>query len=328
MGYSLEIQRFVNDKVTDVYYPIIKDDVVWETEWKGSASKLTFTVIKDKDVAFQEGDLVIFKSNDVGIFKGFVFEKSRDKEHHIQVTAYDQLRYFANKHSMNYEDKTASELLKMLLDDFNMSKGTIENTNHRIAARDEDNQTYFDIVLNALTETLLNTKEEYVLFDDFGKVSLINIRSKVYGLEITTDTAENFQYTSSIDKDTYTEVLVVKVDKDNKSKPVEWLRYPENTTDNQKKWGILREVLKAGKDDNLLNVAKTFLEAKNRKTRELDITGCLGDLNVRAGVSVHVNLYIGDIHLNRYCLCSRVVHRFNHGVHLMDLTLEDTFTDE
>lgn len=326
MGYSLEIQRFVNNNVTDVYYPIIKDDVVWETEWKGTPSKLSFTVIKDDIIAFQEGDLVIFKWNDVGIFKGFVFEKKRDKNHHIQVTAYDQLRYFANKHSMNYEDKTASELLKMLLDDFKMTKGTIENTKHRIAARDEDNQTYFDIVLNALNETLLNTKEEYVLFDDFGKVSLVNIRSKVYGLEITTDTAENFQYTSSIDKDTYTEALVVKVDKE--SKVVEWLRYPESNGENQKQWGILREVLKAGKDDNLLNVAKTFLKAKNRKTREIDITGCLGDLNVRAGTSVHVNLYIGDIHVNRYVLCNRVTHRFNHGVHLMDLTLEDTFIDE
>lgn len=42
---------------------------------------------------------------------------------------------------------------------------------------DEQNQTLFDMVQNALNETLTNTKNLFVLYDDAGKMTLKNINS-------------------------------------------------------------------------------------------------------------------------------------------------------
>ena len=53
---------------------------------------LKFKVPKDKTLNFQEGDRVQFSVNGTVVFYGFVFEKSRDREAVISVTAYDQLR--------------------------------------------------------------------------------------------------------------------------------------------------------------------------------------------------------------------------------------------
>lgn len=80
-----------------LFQPLIEDGVVWETERKGSPGKLTFTVIKDNIINFQEGNPVMLKVDGKNIFFGFVFKKTRDKNHHIKVIAYDQLRYLKNK---------------------------------------------------------------------------------------------------------------------------------------------------------------------------------------------------------------------------------------
>ena len=58
---------------------------------------LTFKVPVDNVLKFQEGATVTFKVNDTMVFKGFVFERSRDKENVISVRCYDQMRYLKNK---------------------------------------------------------------------------------------------------------------------------------------------------------------------------------------------------------------------------------------
>ncbi len=77
-----------------------------------------------------------------------------------------------------------------------LNVGTIEDTGYIIASRVEDNKTLFDIIQNALDLTLQNRKKLYVLYDDFGKLTLKNVESMKLNLMIDDETAENYSYTS------------------------------------------------------------------------------------------------------------------------------------
>ena len=79
-----------------LYAPAVEEGIQWTTERAGSPSTLKFTVVKDETIAFEEGDPVRMKLDGKNVFYGFVFVKKRNKEHLIEVTAYDQLRYLKN----------------------------------------------------------------------------------------------------------------------------------------------------------------------------------------------------------------------------------------
>jgi hypothetical protein len=142
-----------------LFQPIVEEGIKWTTERAGSPSTLKFTVVKDEGIAFQEGDAIRMKVDGQEVFFGFVFTKKRNKEHHIEVTAYDQLRYLKNKDTYVYENKTASQVIRMIADDFKLNLGTIEQTSFIIPSRVEDNQSQFDIIQNALDEELKNKVE-------------------------------------------------------------------------------------------------------------------------------------------------------------------------
>ena len=171
------MQITITIKGSKLFEPIILDDVEWETARKGEPGKLTFTVVKDEIISFPEGSEVTFRVDGKILFFGYVFQKSRNKDQHIKITVYDQLRYFKNKDLYIYQNKTASELIKMLAKDFGLRTGSIEDTGYKIEKRVEDGVTLFDIVQNALDITLSGTNNLYVLYDDAGKLTLKNIKN-------------------------------------------------------------------------------------------------------------------------------------------------------
>ena len=160
-----------------LFEPVVQSGVQWDTSRKGSPGKLTFSLVKDAVIDFAEGDAVSFYDGETQVFYGFVFKKSRDKSGVIDVVAYDQLRYLKNKDTYVYTNKTASEVVRMLAEDFSLKLGTVEDTRHKIDSRVEDNQTLFDIIQNALDLTLTSTRQLYVLYDNFGRLTLHNISS-------------------------------------------------------------------------------------------------------------------------------------------------------
>ena len=85
-----------------IYYPILAEGVTLDLSRKGSPGKLTFSVVMDGELSFEEGDAVKLTVDDTDIFYGFVFVKSRSGQNSsvVDVTAYDQLRYFKNKETL------------------------------------------------------------------------------------------------------------------------------------------------------------------------------------------------------------------------------------
>ena len=304
-------------KGSKTYEPIILDGIKWETARKGEPGKLFFTVINDNNINFEEGNEVSFRVDDKPVFQGFVFTKKRNKNCHIQVTAYDQLRYLKNKDTYVYTNKTATELVQMLADDFNLRTGEMEDTGFKIAKRVEDNATLFDMIQWALDETVTATGKLFVLYDDFGKLMIKNIESMKLKTVIDEETAEDFSYTSSIDGKTYNKIKLVYENKDAGKREL----YLAIDNDNVKKWGVLQYFEKINSTEGAIAKVNALLQLHNRKTRNLSIKGALGDLNVRAGCSLPIYLNLGDIITSNYLVCERVVHTFEQGHHYMDLTM-------
>ena len=305
-----------NDKV---FSPPIKDSVKIEWERTGSPGKLTFTTIKTDMVSmsFQEGDPVCFYYDGKPIFQGYVFTKKRDREHHIEVTCYDQIRYLKNKYTYVFENKTATQIVKALCADFNLQTGSMDNTSYVIPAIVEENKAALDIILDVLEETLVNTGNMFVLYDDFGKLQLKDVSNMVSTTLIMEDTAENFDYKSSIDDETYNSVILYYKG-DNETIKI----FTAQSQPSIQQWGTLRYFEEVKSPTNAQNKANALLKLYNKKTREFKITGAFGSTDVRGGTLIPVQLDLGETKVNNYMLVEKVTHKFDKDHYTMDLTLE------
>ncbi|OPX43832.1 phage late control protein Gpd [Ruminiclostridium hungatei] len=300
-----------------LYEPRVLEGVTWETARKGVPGKLEFTVVKDGVLSFQEGNRVSFSVDGVNLFLGFVFTKKRNSDGTIKVTAYDQLRYLKNKDTYNYKKLTAGELVKQIAGDFRLKTGVIENTGYVIERRLEDNKTLFDIIQTALDLTLQNKKKLYVLYDDYGKLTLKDIESMSLQVFINKSTIQDFDYTSSIDGETYNRIKLAY----NNEKAGKRDIYIAEDSKRMGDWGVLQYFETINEKTNGKAKADALLSLYNQKTRNLSVSGALGDIRVRGGSSVGVELDLGDINLKNYMLVESVKHTFKVNEHFMDMTL-------
>lgn len=469
--------------------PPIVDELKIEWERTGSPGKLTFTTLGLTGKEFTEGDTVRFSYDGKLMFVGFVFTKKRNKKEQIEVTCYDQVRYLKNKYTYAFEKKTATDITKALCKDYGLATGTLNNTSYKIPSVIEENKSALDIILGTLEETLLNTGKMFVLYDDCGKLTLKNSENMISETLVFKDSAEDFEYSSSIDDETYNSIILYYKPKSsgtadsastadasriiqiaatqlgtsespsgsNRQKygsayglngqpwccifvwwvfkeaglsnlfyggsktaycptAMSWFKskgrwYTSNpqpgdcvffnwsggnsaqhigivesvksngsvvciegncsnrvkrmvrssgiigygrpnystgddssststTTGSEKiqvftaqskskinQWGTLRYFEEIDKPSIGKTKAKQLLNLYCRKTRELKVTGVIGDATVRGGTLIPVKLNIGDTTLNNYMLVEKVTHTFKNNSHTMDLTLEGAWDD-
>lgn len=302
-----------------IYYPIVEEGITLDWDRKGAPGKLKFSCIKDDVISFQEGNAVKLTVDGVDLFYGFVFTKSRSGKspYLIEVTAYDQLRYFKNKDTYVYANKKASEVIKMIAEDFGLKVGALEDTGHVIASRTEDNATLFDIAQNALDETLQAKTQLYVLYDDVGKLTLKNIENMKLNLLIDADTIGGYSYSSTIDSQTYNQIKITFENKEAGKREI----FIAKDSANINAWGLLQYTDTVELSTSGAAKAEALLKLYNTKTRSLSVSDALGDVRVRAGCSVIVKLALGDINVQSYLLVERVTHKFKQEQHLMDLKL-------
>ena len=300
-----------------MYIPAVLEGVTWQTERCGTPSKLTFKVVQDDILKIEEGNEVRFHWNGQDVFYGFIFSLKRDKENIIAITAYDQLRYLKNKDTYVYTNKTAGELLQMIASDFNLQLGVIDDTGYKIPSRVEDNKTLFDIIQTALDLTMTNKKELYILYDDFGKITLRKLDNMRLNVLIDEETSQNFNYTSSIDEATYNKIKLIYDNEETGKRDV----YITQSGENVNKWGVLQYYDKLEKGENGKAKADALLQLYNQKTKKLTIKDVLGDTRVRAGSLVGVLLNLGDMVINNYMLVERCKHNFKLDQHTMSVTV-------
>lgn len=90
---------------------------------------------------------------------------------------------------------------------------------------------------------------------------------------------------------------------------------------NIEKWGILQYVTKLEEKENMKVKADALLKLYNRKFKSLSIKNISGNILVRAGTSVIVDMDLGDIKIKNYMLVEKAKHVFEKDYYYMDLTL-------
>lgn len=298
------------------YFPKVIEPIKFEDELSGSPSKLTFEVVKVEKLDFQEGNLVTLKVDGRPVFKGYVFTKKRDKEHHIKVTCYDQIRYLKNKDTKVFENMKSSDIFKNIVNHNNLKLGDVDDTGFNIKSYVGDDVSYIDMIYETLDTTMTNTNKKYVMYDDFGKLCLKDIDNmKIENFIISEDNMENFDYESSIDEDVYNQVKLVYRNEDSGKQEV----FMAKDSFNINKWGLLQyyEVI----DNNDIGKVKAdiLLELYNRKGRRLSLKGVRGNLDVRAGYRVMTFLNVGDIILQKYLIVESVKFEFTQNHFTMDI---------
>lgn len=312
MAYSLLIEHDGNSM-----YPVVQEGVSLALERKGTPGTLKFTVLADDALQFEEGDRVKLAVNDTDMFYGFVFTKKATSDNLISVTAYDQLRYLKNKDTFIGTNLTASKLLTMLAEDFRLQTGVIEDTGYVIDIIDEQDQTLFDTIQNALDETLTNTGKLYVLYDDVGKLCLRDINQMKLDLVVDAETGDSYDYQTSIDSQTYDKIKLYYVNDQTGGREL----YVAQDDNSINRWGVLQYCEQVKTTTGVQAKTDALLKLYNARTRTLSINGAFGDPRVRAGCSIIVSLTLPDITLSNYMVVHKVTHNLQGERHSMNLTL-------
>ena len=295
------------------YMPAVQEGVTWDLTRKGAPGTLSFKVLRDDVLNFEEGNEVQMSWGSTNLFKGYIFTHSEDKNGLINITAYDQLRYLKNQEVYIVVKTKASTLIQQICDDFKLvhKKDGVEaitDTKYEIPRLRGSNSTLFDIIQLALDHTLMfegvpdeeakdkgvisSIKKLYVLYDDFGVVTLKEIGELDVPILIDAETAQNFNFESSINSDVYNRIKVYVDDKQT-GKHDEYVAY---NSANEKRWGILQKVesFNEKRVTGPRQKADRMLLQYNHARKRLSIKGAFGDCRVRAGSRVWVKLDVKD----------------------------------
>ena len=215
------------------------------------------------------------------------------------------------------EGLKASDLLKRIATDFRLNLGSVEDTGYTIETIVEENSTLFDMIQNALDETLLNTGQLYCLYDEAGALTLKNINSMKLNLLIDSETGETFDYSSSIDDQTYNKIKLAYNNEQTGKREL----YIAQDSEKMNTWGVLQYYEELQTATGAAAKADALLKLYDQKTRKLTVKNAFGDVRVRAGSAVVVSLDLGDIITNNYLMVEKVTHNFKGDEHFMDLTL-------
>lgn len=333
----------IHHKKTDEYFlPAVLDGATWEVHRKGSPGRFKFSITRDYILKVEEGDTVDAIWRGTQFFHGFIFTRTRTKDKTFKVMAYDQLRYFLNKDTFSYQGKKASEVVKELAEDFECNTGDLDDTGFIIEKRREANATILDMCQNALDLTMIHTNKIFVLYDDCGKITLKDIEKLKTDLLIDADNAQDYEYNTTIDKGTYNLIKLTVDDQSNGQRVYYAPASPEeySKSETRKQWGVLQMFQNINpKSQSPQDLANKYLEHYNKVRRTLRIKGAAGDLKVRGGSMMYLNIDIGEDDDKeaqqknemkvREIIVESVTHKFENHLHTMDLEVRgDIITGE
>lgn len=290
----------------------------WATERTGSPGKFTFTLNANGGVSFVEGDVVRFSVDGQLQFYGWVFTKSKDRYGVIDVTCYDRLRYFKANASYTEYDITAGELIQKIAGDLQVDVGAIADTGYAIPSIVEEDQKCLDIIGSAVQQTLLNTGDIYVFYDDGNGVALQRPEDMISNVVIGDKSLlTNYTYKTDIDEQTYNSIKLARPNEDTGRADV----FIAEDSANIAQWGLLQLYQSIDGDVNDAQAqaqAQASLTYYNRRMRTLKVES-LGVPGLRAGQMVLMKVRsLGDIDLDQYVLLEKVTHTWENDVHTME----------
>lgn len=310
-----------------------RDGVVWDmpvssVEWKtdriGKAGTLEvdFAIEDPLKYPIKSGAIIRAMDGQQKVFYGYVFESGYSMGGAVPVKAFDQLRYMMSNDTFVFKQTTATKGIKKIATDLGLKVGTFEDTGYTVPGIVEDDKKALDVAMKFLDSTLIATNRNFVLFDDFGALSLKNIKNMLIPADTFYIGEESllfdFDYKKSIDSETYNRIKLVHDDKKKSKREV----YIFQDSANIAKWGRLQDFRKVDenmKPAQIMELGDRMLKLRNREMKTLELD-CLGDWRVRAGSMVYI--YIEKIDIKEYFLVDECAHKKIDGIHTMSLKVK------
>jgi len=323
MNIELIIQRRTDGKVFDI--SDLASNIEWTTDiLSGQPGKLKFDYVEDDSIIPNYGDFLRFRFNGTGIFFGRLFTKKRNEKQVMEITAYDLMRFLKNKHTYVFPAMTSSQIFTRICSDFGLSHRTLDPSTFNVVAKVHDNKSLFDIVEDALDQTIIATRHWFIIRDNFGVLEHVHLNRLQTDLVIgDRSMAVNYDFTGSIDEDTFNRVRLVRENQITQRREV----YMVQDSRNINLWGLLQHHDNVDDNLNFAQIkarAERILAAKNRPTRDLTITA-LGDTRIRAGNGIVLaieRLRNEGFSAAQRALVTNCKHIWNNGVHEMDLSIK------
>ena len=295
----------------------------WETNRTDSPGKFTFTLQKAGDIDFLEGDVVRFSVDGQLQFYGWVFTKEKDRWGVIDVTCYDRIRYLKANASYSFYNMTAADIIKQIAGDLQVDVSDLAVPPYAIPSLIEEDQSCLDIIGSAVQQTLLNTGDIYVFYDDGNGLCLKRPEDMMSNVMIgDLSLLTEYTYKTDIDEQTYNSVKLARPNEETGRADV----FIAQDSYNIGQWGLLQLYQTVDGDMNDAQIqaqATASLEYYNRRLRTLKVDS-LGVPGLRAGQMILMRIKeLGDISLDQYVLLEKVTHTWENNLHTMSFeTLE------
>lgn len=314
---QLQLENTSTGKVYDL--SDASTDVEYEAAFNDGASRFSFQCI-DPDMVIQEGSLVSFRYKGTDIFFGVVFETSRNEKGRITATCYDQLRYLKDKDTRIRVNMTLTQLVTQIAADRGLRVGKMDDSGVVLGKYIFEGSTDLDTIYASINDNLLANSYWYRFADDFGALTLTDLRDMMLPLAIGDQSlAAGYSYGRSIDSDTFNRVKLARTDKET---GIQHILVVEDGA-NIAKWGNLQyfETVDENMNEGQMNqLANAILKTKNRVVAGIDFDGAIGDARVKAGSGI--KLEIASAGINQWAFVRNVTHHFGHSIHTMDLSLD------
>lgn len=309
-------------------------DIRLKTVLKNSCGTLSFKLIhEDCQKLFINGCRVRLYLDGRCWFCGFIFIRNFKDKHDMQIVAFDFLRYFKSplsymKSQLRTQDGqmglTASEIFQKICTDLAIPCTVVTNATIPVPPQNYDMKTGFNIMEFAINQTLMNSpadNREYFTYyhetnlaQDEGKEDLtqtelfktsgtveFQLRNNLtVDVPITDEMLINYNYESSIDKQSYNEIILYKDQKTYLSKTGKTLKNGKKTGTRIVKtasndllkglWGYLPYYHKCPDgytEAQMQNVANQLRDILGRETQSISLS-CYGIIGLRAGHLVGV----------------------------------------
>lgn len=325
----MNLKMTIYDNANQITYDVsqLVTEVTITTYIDDNPGKLEFEILVKDPLTFSHGATVSVILDSHKMFKGFVFKKSATEDHRkLKVTCYDQLRYLKNKDTRVFENVTSSQIFEQLCKDFVLKYKTVVPSTYICAPRSEDAVPLYEMIKNALDDTLANTGQWFFIRDNYGVLEHTNVMS-CKRPEILGDKSfvTGFNYESSIDEDVYTQIKLYRDNQETGKREVFIVNDTVNGGDKLARWGILQLYEKVDEKYNVaqiearaLQMLKYYCSERNSLTLE-----CLGVKEFFAGCIFECNIKsLGDTSLNANLLVTECTHKIKNKLHTMSIKTE------
>lgn len=285
----------------------------------GGADCLTFSYPLQSAALPENGQAVVFTQGEYRLFYGFLFASRTDGQQ-VFCTAYDQLRYWKAKGSLQRPAESLGAFLQRIASCVGdrTRLGSWEGDARPLAPFWFDGVSYLDMAYRSLEERRQMDGSRYAFFDEFGALRLCPAGQMVLPLTVGEGSlAVGLQYRVSIDEDTYN---MVQLAGGEAGGGLAALCQDEETV---RRWGRLALYRQENSQMNavqLQNQAQVLLRQKNRPTRQLDLT-CRGDWRVRGGSGLRVLL--PALGIDQWMWVQQCRHQLDGTGHFMPLQLKE-----